>query len=1055
MHRSRWLALLWVAWGAVGLLLETAAPAALAPNLKAVRKGFARPTRDYASAPLWVWNDLVTEDQVRSGLRQFAAQEVRQVFIHPRPGLMTPYLGEDWFRLWRVALDEAERLDLNVWIYDENSYPSGFAGGAVMEAMPDAVGLGLQVSEVTAPGRRDADRFRVLAETASGVVDVSDLAEGAAKPEGATRLWEARVLRAKPSAWNGDRPYVNLLTTGVTEKFLELTLGAYDRQVAAQYGKRIPGVFTDEPNIRPAGGLPWCADLPESFTQRWGLKLPEHLPSLAAEIGDWRQVRHHYFATLHELFVERWAKPYYEACEKRGLEFTGHYWDHEWPHTAGVPDSMAMAAWQHRPGIDVLMNQYAEHTHAQFGNVRICREVSSLANQLGRERTLVELYGAGGWDLRFVDMKRIADWLLVLGINTMDEHLSYMTLRGARKRDHPQSFSTHAPWWPGYHVHAAAMTRLCAALSQGRQENRVLVLEPTTTAWMYQGNEPRLKTLGDDFFQLLLRLEAAQVEYDLGCEEVLGREGSVGGAPRSRRSWASAATLRVGRAAYEVVVVPRGTENLEERTWKLLDDFALAGGAVVLCGDPPDRVSGKPRVVPTPRSTLERFWRQIDEAILVAALATNLSPDRVVVRRHEGDAGLLFHHRRVLDDGELLFLVNTSLDHPARGEVETTFAGVERWNPSSGRVEPQASSEVRGGRRVPFELPPAGSLLLAFGREGATLKPAVVKATVADRLPSNTDCLARRLGPNVLTLDHVDLEVAGASHRGIYFYEANRLAWQKHGLPANPWDNAVQFRDERLRRVFPDESGFTLTYRFEMAGPIPPDLEIVIERSDLYAVECNGKPVAWAPDSFWLDRAFHRIPIAGVAKPGENEVVLRARPMTMWHEIEPAYLLGTFGLEAAPRGWRVVADRALSVQADQGWDRQGNPFYGDRVAYRQEFTLRRREGTYVVRLPKWEGSVARVDVNGAEAGWITAPPWECDVTDRLKRGDNRVEVIVYGTLRNPLGPHHNGPALGSAWPGMFQKAPVGGLPPGEAYSTVGYGLFAPFELENRRVPETK
>ena len=98
---------------------------------------------------------------------------------------------------------------------------------------------------------------------------------------------------------------------------------------------------------------------------------------------------------------------------------------------------MAMSAWQQYPGIDILMNQYGENTHAQFGNIRACREISSLANQFGR-RTFVELYGAGGWDLRFEDMKRIADWLAVLGVNTMDEHLSYITIRGARKWDHPQ-----------------------------------------------------------------------------------------------------------------------------------------------------------------------------------------------------------------------------------------------------------------------------------------------------------------------------------------------------------------------------------------------------------------------------------------------------------------------------------------------------------------------------------------------------------------------------------------------------------------------------------------
>ena len=93
--------------------------------LKAI---FAEPPRQYATAPLWTWNDMLTEDQIRSTMRDLASQKVMQVFVHPRPGLMTPYLSDDWFRLWKVALDEAEKLDMNVWIYDENSYPSGFAG---------------------------------------------------------------------------------------------------------------------------------------------------------------------------------------------------------------------------------------------------------------------------------------------------------------------------------------------------------------------------------------------------------------------------------------------------------------------------------------------------------------------------------------------------------------------------------------------------------------------------------------------------------------------------------------------------------------------------------------------------------------------------------------------------------------------------------------------------------------------------------------------------------------------------------------------------------------
>ena len=69
-------------------------------------------------------------------------------------------------------------------------------------------------------------------------------------------------------------------------------------------------------------------------------------------------------------------------------------------------------------------------------------------------------------------------------------------------------------------------------------------------------------------------------------------------------------------------------------------------------------------------------------------------------------------------------------------------------------------------------------------------------------------------------------------------------------------------------------------------------------------------------------------------------------------------------------------------------------------------------------------------VNGKPAGFIDAPPWECDVTKWVKRGQNEVEVTVIGTLKNTLGPHHGKPALGAAWPGSFHVGPNPGPPPG-------------------------
>ena len=59
------------------------------------------------------------------------------------------------------------------------------------------------------------------------------------------------------------------------------------------------------------------------------------------------------------------------------------------------------------------------------------------------------------------------------------------------------------------------------------------------------------------------------------------------------------------------------------------------------------------------------------------------------------------------------------------------------------------------------------------------------------------------------------------------------------------------------------------------------------------------------------------------------------------------------------------------------------------------------------------------------------------------------DVVVIGTLKNTLGPHHHGAVLGSAWPAMFQRGPATGPPPGRDYHGVEYGLFQPFVLKQQ------
>jgi len=1006
---------------------------------------------------------MLTEEQVTSTLDDLAAQKVKQAFVHPRPGLMTPYLSADWFRLWKTALREAERLDMNLWIYDENSYPSGFAGGWVPELMPAARGQGLFLSEVSRPTKPGGDVLGIYRLRSSGFENVIGQAR-AGEPLPEARYLLAAVKRADNSPWFGNRCYVDLMYPGATEKFLEVTLEAYRREIGGEFGKRVPGSFSDEPNLHPAGGLPWSEHLDAEFQKRWGYSLIDHLPCLVRPVGDWKKVRHDYYRVLLEQFIEHWSRPYHDYCEKHGLEWTGHYWDHEWPNCQDVPDNMAMYAWHQRPAIDCLRNQYREDTHAQFGNLRMVRELGSVANQLGCKRTLCEVYGAGGWDLRFEDMKRIGDWLEVLGVNTLDQHLSYISMRGARKADYPQSFSYHEPWWPAYHVLAQYFARLSAALSHGEQINGVLVIEPTTTAWMYQGDETQLAKIAKDFCDLLMSLEQAEVDYDIGCEDVIARHGRVQGG-----------ALVVGKRKYREIVVPPETETLDAKTVDLLEALVAGGGEVLCCGPAPSLVDGG--LSKRCQALAEKKnWSRWEPANLVRRLG-RVEWNRIV--RSDGDNGVLFHQRREFDDGFLLFLVNTSLDSASSGVARSLEPGrvAERWELETGTIVPGCGRIAgpeggwKGRCEVPFNLPPGGSLLLFFrkGEEppkgtvatnvlaaGVSGAGSVPHALYSAPIPTASEVVepttirpagapqVRRCEPNVLTLDYIDLTAGGETKTGLYFHRANQLAFAANGMPQNPWDSAVQFKNELITKRFPPTSGFQAAYHFTIVAQTPKPLEIVIERPDLYTIACNGTPVAARKGAWWLDKAFGRIDITAAARVGENVVTIAASPMTIFHELEPAYLLGDFQVQAAAAGFVLAPAKPLDIGP---WDRQGHPFYAAGASYGEEFDLPHLSGRYRVSLGAWYGSVARVTVNGKEAGYVGWQPWECEVTDLLKPGSNTIEVTVIGTLKNTLGPHHAGRLRGAASPTLFHQGPETGPPPGAAYDTIGYGLFEPFVLK--------
>jgi hypothetical protein len=1011
-----------------------------------VQKAFADPPAEYRSAPLWVWNDRMTEQEIDTQLADFKAHGIGGVFIHPRPGLITPYLSEEWFDLCRHAVEVGKGLGMKVWIYDENSYPSGFAGGHVPAEMPDSVGLGLRLTKASALPASFAEKpLSVLRKTALGFEDVtvSALHRGAGAELGPGEYYIFNVEKAAPMPWFAGFTYVDLMRRDVTEKFLEITLNAYKRAIGAEFGQAVPGSFQDEANIGPVVGrdiVNYTPQILERFQQKWGYDLRPQLAALFEETGDWRTVRHDFYSTTLELFIEGWAKPYYDYCAANNFWLTGHYLEHEWPGPNYTSDYLAMDAYAHMPGIDCLMNHWGTGPHDQFGNARPPKEIRSAANQLGRPRTMSETYGAGGWDLRFYDQKRIADWELALGVNFINQHLSYVTIMGARKRDHPQSFSYHEPWWPAYKILGDYLGRLSAAMSLGRQANRVLVLEPTTTAWMDYSptaESEKLKALGDQFTDFINRLNGEQVEYDLASEDTLRNHGR-----------AEYRQLVVGERSYDLIVLAPGTENLEEPTVELLSRHLAAGGRLLSLVEPPSYVSGRASEAAAKlvKDHPENWsYRPKEEAIGELA---GFSAAEIKFSDLTGDKTMFFHHRRELADGELVFLANVNPERSFSGRFTARGRSAEIWDPFTGSISPYPCTVQKGKASVSFGLPPGGSSL--FCLRLAKGQPVAEKDYDWSEASAEAPVDIQPASPNVLTIDYCDLRLGGRLERDLYFYDAQRKTFQYNGLKANPWDNAVQYKTSVLDlNTFAPDSGFEATFWFDASPGVDFDsLRLVVERPELYEVSLNGAKLEPLANEWWLDRAFGVFEPGRLATAGKNRITLKSHPFTIFTELESVYVLGNFGLESQAKGFRMVPQIPLALGA---WSEQGRPFYAGGISYVKNFQLPAAgdRDRYLVKLTNWLGSMAEVRVGEKSAGFIGFAPFEVDVTDLLGAGDNTISVTVYGTLKNTLGPHHNNPGLGTAWPGMFQKGAVGGYPPGTEYSVVGYGLFDDFKLLKR------
>jgi hypothetical protein len=1010
--------------------------------------------------PLWVWNDELQWSRLKEQLAQFKNLGFGGVFVHPRPGLITEYLGREWFEMWKKSMLYCKKLGMECNIYDENSYPSGFAGGHVPSIAPETTCQYVKMT-IGSPAHPVPPNNLAAFEISKKNGKITSLKDVTAHPMEnrgtGKKLMVFELRRASSSPWTGDFPYVDLTNPQTVKAFIETTHRRYYEQFGTEFGKTIQSSFIDEPLLATdlvyAAGtqpmLPLSFYTLSEFQRRKGYDLRKELPSLFVDVGDYRKVRFDYWETLHDLWKENFLSPLGNWCEKHRIALTGHYMEHEWPAPFITPDDMSLYASMQMPGIDLLLTTLLKPDRRYAGYPLInddthmlltMRMLLSAVNQLGKTRALAELWGAGGWDSTIEDYKRMGDWALAHGINFFNPHLSYVTVRGARKRDHPQSFSDHAGWWKDIKGLNDRIGRLSYALSQGRMKNRVLVLQPTTSAFLFakpdKAAEAEFARMRREHGSLIQSLCDYQIDFDLGDEYLLEEVGSAG-----------KGKLHVGRSTYHLVVLPPSMTNMRHQTLSLLEKYLRGGGKVLALASAPTYVDGqKSDFVLKLSRRFRKQWRRIKttrelirtvKAILRPYISFSSSPPKN-----------FSHHIRHLGDGSSFHFFFNGGTKPFRSVARLNGKSLEVWDVDSGEIRP-GEFRPRGADELllPIHLQPTQSVLLRVLPNGKNNVPPVKQLTSGRQHSHPIRSLT--VTPeslNVLVLDYCDVRYLGKEEKGVNTWRANWNVWQAHGFERPAWDNAVQFKRRVLdQNTFSRDSGFEVVFHFDVRKGVDlASLELAIECPELYEVSLNGKRINFKNAKRWMDPHILGASIANAVRSGRNEVQISGRPFDVRMELENIYIQGRFSLHPTSSGFRIAPERKLNIGP---WSNQGFPFFSESVHYDAVVKISKAKGRIYLQLPSWKGGSASVQVDGKRIGLIAWKPYELDLTDSLTAGDHRIRVTINGTPKNLFGPFHD-PARSrnTAWPTMWSRFPEHRPPPGEKYDTEDYGIFKAVRL---------
>ncbi len=546
------------------------------------------------------WQHGESEEVLVEEIEQMHQKGIGGFIVEARPH--PDFLSYGWWRDLDIIIEAAQKRSMEVWIFDDSSYPSGLGAGKIKMLYPEYVKCYLAEHHIDVCGPRNQASINVKAWLEPSVAEgVHNLDSGEAEelicvlmakrkngqesldvdsiidltsslqqgkiivdvPEGNWRIFIITKTKNGGEEWTKD--YVNPLSREATAQFIDMVYEEHYKRYADEFGHTIKGFFTDEPRFGNAAGYegtmwksgavyPYVDGLVDLLSEEYGKEFAKYLPFLWSNEDEiCRDVHYCYMNVVSKMFSENFMTQIGDWCRNHSVQFIGHMVEDNGVHARlgyGAGHFFRNMEGMDAAGMDLVYQVWPNqkegryttpfgYLNAEFFYWGISKMTSSAAHIDPKKEGIALCEIFGAYGWQ-------------LGLKFMKWLTDHVCVRGINllvphaftPREHDPDCPPHFyargknPQWQYFDLWSGYTNRVCGLLSEGIHRATAAVLYHAEAEW---GGEY------EPFEKVVRVLAESQIDSDIIPADYLIDEG--------RRS-VSGEKLSINQEQYEVLIIP-------------------------------------------------------------------------------------------------------------------------------------------------------------------------------------------------------------------------------------------------------------------------------------------------------------------------------------------------------------------------------------------------------------------------------------------------------------------------------------------------------------------